>query len=244
MVGEASPLGMREWLQQFKNAMSLDDEHAIILADIVSRFVDLRASFKSRLLADADTIISQVTTLDAELDMWELLLPDRWRYEVERHPKESEFVYQGISHQYCDFWIARMHNNHRWSRILVNELLLVHIANMRSLPDIARRKEKSLPIISRLAMDICSSVSNLVVRANIIYMGQKEPMSVLSACLLILFPLCVAGSTIGVSDGLHEWAVRILGIIGDRMGVSQALSMIAWTKQQREKWRKIFGDTP
>jgi hypothetical protein len=61
----------------------------------------------------------------------------------------------------------------------------------------------------------------------------------MSGCFLLLFPLAVAGSGMGVSEDLHNWVIQLLGFIGRKMGISQALLMIDLTKKHRETWQKL-----
>jgi hypothetical protein len=50
------------------------------------------------------------------------------------------------------------------------------------------------------------------------------------------------GSAMGVPDGLHQWVISMLEIIGYEKGVAQALVMVEPTKMLREKWRSV-GDS-
>jgi hypothetical protein len=235
---------MKEWSQQVKNAMSPDDTHATGLAEIVSRFTNFHAAIRSRLLTDSNIIVREAIVLDADLEKWETELPRSWRYKIEHHKEESEFVYQGVSHLYRDFWTARVYNNFRWSRILVNQLIVVHKAYLGSFcSEDTAQQTKSLAIISRLASDICSSVSSQFHKPSLVEEAKTQGVPALSGCFLLLFPLAVAGSAMGVSDELHDYVVHTLETIGHRMGIAQALTLIEPTKLLREKW-SLVGKEP
>jgi hypothetical protein len=233
---------MKEWSQQVKRATNPDDAHATGLAYIVSRFTNLHASIRTRVLTDSNIIVREALLLDADMEKWEMQLPPSWRYKIEHHTEESEVVYQGVSHHYRDFWTARMYAHYRWSRILINELLLVHMAYLGSFcNDDNAQNTKSLTIISRLATDICSSVSSQFHKPTLVEEAKRQGIPALSGCFLLLFPLAVAGSAMGAPESLHDWVIRMLEIIGHEMGVAQALTMIAPTKLQREKWKLVKG---
>jgi len=243
-AGEASPPGIKEWSTQVKKAISPEDAHATDLVYIISRLTDLHASIRSKFLTDANIIVREALLLDADLEKWEMRLPQSWRYKCERHTEESDVVYQGVLHVYRDFWTARVYNNYRWSRILVNELLIVHMARLGlfSGEDTAQQN-KSLAMISSLAVDICCSVCSQFHNPSLVKEAKTQGVPALSGCFLLLFPLAIAGSAMGVADDLHDFVIRVLEIIGHGMGVAQALTAIAPTKMQREKW-KLVSDSP
>lgn len=63
----------------------------------------------------------------------------------------------------------------------------------------------------------------------------------MTGCFMLLLPLAIAGSGIGVSGGLHEWSVGMLEVIGGQMGVSQALAMVPLVRRQRARWVEGYG---
>jgi hypothetical protein len=48
-------------------------------------------------------------------------------------------------------------------------------------------------------------------------------------------------NSVAVSDGLPDWVISMLEIIGHGKGIAQALYLIPGTKMQCEKWQ-LFGD--
>jgi hypothetical protein len=233
---------MKEWSQQVKRATNPDDAHATSLAYIVSRFTNLHASIRSKILTDSNIIAREVLLLDADMEKWEMQLPPSWRYKIEHHTEESAVVYQGVSHHYRDLWTARIYSHYRWSRILVNELLLVHMAHLGAFCDKdTAQNTKSLAIISRLATDICSSVSSQFHKPTLVDEAKRQGIPALSGCFLLLFPLAVAGSATGAPESLHDYVIKMLEIIGYEMGVAQALTVIASIKLQREKRKLVSG---
>jgi len=54
---------------------------------------------------------------------------------------------------------------------------------------------------------------------------------------MLLWPLKIAGSAIGVPDGLHEWVIKVLDNIGQTMGIGQTRVAIFRMVRQRECWK-------
>lgn len=229
------------WSSQVKKALTPDDSHAADLAHIVSRFTNFHASVRSKLQTDSNAILREALLFEADLEEWDMQLPQSWRYKLEQHTEESAVMFKGVSHRYRDFWTARIYNHYRWCRILVNELLLTQLGSFSS--EDAAQRSKSLDLVARQAADICSSVSIQFHKPTLLQEAKQTGVPALSGCFLPLFPLAVAGSAIGVPQSLHDWVISMLEIIGHRKGVAQALYLVPGTKLQREKW-KLFGDGP
>lgn len=224
---------MEVWSQQVQKRMTHDDAFAAPLAYITSQFVDLYASVNSGSIVDPIIIIHQATALEAKLDAWEQLLPPCW-YFTEKFSDNDFHAFQIKSHQYNNFWIARMLSNYRWIRILINNLILFH------LPSSSSQRISSLATIARLSTDICHSVSYFLENC-IIEKGQVVPFPVLAGCLVIIFPLAVAGCAVGVGDEMHDWVITKLEMISIRMGILSAAYLIAKVRKLREEWA-VYGE--
>jgi hypothetical protein len=179
------------WSPQIKKAMTADDAHATDLAYIVSRFTNFHASIRSKLQTDSDIILREALLLDAELEEWDMQLPQSWRHRLEQHAEETAVMFKGVSHRYRDFWTARIYNHYRWCRILVNKLLLTQLGPFSS--EDAAQRSKSLDLISRQAADICSSVSIQFHKPTLLQEAKQNGVPALSGCFLPLSPLAVAG---------------------------------------------------
>jgi len=238
-VGEPDPPGMVEWCRQCRETIKPVDIYGMTLLEIVRRFVNLHASIKSNDPPDSRTIIQETLSLESEMDKWERECPEIWIFTTKESTEPSEITYKGQEHVYRDFWTARVYNNYRWGRILINELLIVHMAQLGlcSTEDVNQR-EKSLEIILRLATDICSSVASQFRRHNV-REARHNHVPAMSPCFFLLFPLAVAGSAIDIPDELHDWVTDMFGFIGNKMGIFQALSLIEATKAQRERWKTL-----
>ena len=238
--GEASPDDLG-WVQQIRNSLTTEDAHAADLTYIVSRFTNFHATVQCKLLTDSNVILREALLLDEALEKWERQLPHSWKYRLEQHTEATAVMYQGVAHRYRDFWTARIYCHYRWSRILVNELLLTHIGSFTS-EDTAQRT-KSLDIISKQAADICSSISIQFDKPTLMQEAKQNGMPAFSGCFLPLFPLAVAGSAMGVPQDLHDWVIGMLETIGHEKGINRALAMISPTKLLREKWKSVGVST-
>jgi hypothetical protein len=182
--------------------MTPDDAHATDLAYIVSRFTNVHASIRCKLQTHSDIILREALLLDAELEEWDMQLPQSLRYRLEQHAEETAVMFKGVSRRYRDFWTARIYDHYRWCRILVNELLLTQPGPFSS--EDAAQRSKSLDLISRQAADIRSSVPIKFHKPTLLQEAKQNGVSALSGCFLPLFPLAVAGSAIGGKPYFHN----------------------------------------
>lgn len=208
------------------------------LASIVFRCTNLNAAIRSSSSITSGGIVEESLVLIRELNDWEASLPEIWRFATVKVTNNLEDSFNGAAHDYHDMWTARIWNNFRWANIIINEILIVHMAHLgsTSCEDIAQRKE-SLATISRMATDICSSVHGQFSKYGI-KEAQNGKVTPMAGCFLLMFPLAIAGSALEVSQGVHVFAIRILEKIGNTMGIQQALAMVNLTIAQRDRWKK------
>jgi hypothetical protein len=133
---------------------------------------------------------------------------------------------------------ARIYGNYRWVRILTNELIWVQISRLSSFSvESEIQQRRALDVISKMATDICCSISGQV-RQHTIIKVKRSKIPPVSPVFILLFPLAVAAGAIGVSEELHNWAINMLFIIGNTMGIQQALLSIPAAKKHRQQWQK------
>lgn len=221
---------MQEWCESCRQTLEPTDVPVINLAHIIYRFTNFHASIKNNTLLDSNAILQEALALDFELEEWENSLPELWRFDTVSAPDNMPFTFLGKSHIYRDVWVSRVLNNYRWARILVNELLLIHMRQLRMFaPQHEEQQKRSIEMISRMATDICTGISWSFFR--------PRPRGHMSGVFMILFPLGIAGSSWSVSDELHFWVLDLLRYIGNRLGISQAISMVALVQLQRKAFR-------
>jgi hypothetical protein len=213
-----------------------DDTTASAAIEIMIRFIDLHASVRGGELTDPNQIILQVLLLETEYEEWERELPAEWSFTTEQAEEPDNAHFDGKYHMYSDIWYARMLNHYRWVRILLNELLLLHMARLPHLTTgHLAQKRKSLAIINAMATDICRSIPSHFRRYANLSASEKLPPR-MSGIFLMIWPLAVAGAAIGVSESLYDWVISRLEIISNQLGVRSASTMIERTKMCREKW--------
>lgn len=227
---------MKKWACIWGAALRETDAPVASLTEIIIQFVDLHASVRQGQATDANAIIQDALSLDNALEEWKAALPPAWKYRVVIS-SEAQGTYDGQYHIYSDHWIARMWDHYRWTRILVHELILTHMILLPSLPiELCDQQPQSLAIISHLASRICASVSSQLYRPNTTIPGPGSN-SQLTSVFMLLWPLKVAGSAIGVPEALHEWVLDVLDNIGQTMGIRQTKVVIFTTVMQREYWK-------
>jgi len=139
-----------------------------------------------------------------------------------------------------------MWDHYRWTCILVHELILTRLILLPSIsPDMYDQQTQSLRIISYLASHICASIASQLYWPNPNIPGPGWN-SQLTSVFMLLWPLKVAGSAIGVSNALHEWVIDVLENIGQTMGIRQTRVVVFTTIMQREYWKRngafVSGD--
>jgi hypothetical protein len=234
---------MTKWARIWGAALRGKDAPVASLTEIIIRFVDLHASVRQGEAVEADAIIRDALLLDNALEEWKAALPPAWKYRVVISA-EAQGTYDGQYHIYSDHWIARMWDHYRWTRILVHELVLTHLILLPSLPtELRDQQAKSLAIISHLASRVCASVSSQLYHPSRT-IPWPESNSQLTSVFMLLWPLKVAGSAIGVPEALHGWVLDVLENIGQTMGIRQTKVVIFRTKMQRGYWKSNRAFVP
>lgn len=207
--------------------------HASALADHIIQFVNLCASIRDGSLDDPDSIFSQALILDAQLEEWVGQLPQHWNFTTV--VDESRPAFQGKYHIYKAISMAHAWNHYRWVRIRNNELLLNYMVKVAYTPEHDIQRTKALNLITELATDICHSVSSESCGHTIENSNEKS-MPRMSGIFMALWPLAVAGSAIGAPEDVYHWVIKLLENAGYQMGILQAVTLIAWTNKQRQRW--------
>jgi hypothetical protein len=201
---EPAPTKILEWCTKRERYLSETDRHAFPLINIISRFVNFYSAFKKG-YSDAETVFEELLALEVELELWEAQVPEVWRFILEPTPEGAgESIFNGQSHVYRDLWsvildhssiwsiitdtymfsrTARIYGHYRWARILINELIWVHISRTSSFSvEHELQQRRSLETISNMARDICCSVSNQFRRHKVEHFrGNKIPPSTQSS---------------------------------------------------------------
>lgn len=186
---------------------------------------------------DAEEVVQAALLIDTELNDWEAGLPgETWSFDI-KESNQVHDLYQGKYHVYRSIWASRVLNHYRWARILINEVIILSISKLATSSSYSQFKQQALATISRITTDICVSApsffrllgSGLGSSAS----GEDDPPPI-DGVFLLLFSLIIAGSAIGISDELHDWIVKIMGIIASSMGIRHAAQSISIVKLLRQ----------
>lgn len=204
------------------------------------------------LILDAAYIYNAALELDNELAVWNAQLPAEWRFEIQslgEYDVDELFMYKRRlvfgenMHVWSDLWTSRVYNHYRWARIIVNELLLQFMPSTSTDPNSihASQTRHSLSIINLLSTEICASVSAqfYIPTLNAARSIKFPPMS---GSFVLLYPLLIAGSAVGVGVENYGFAKRTLELFGNEMGICQALALVREMRGRRRAWMSAAGE--
>ena len=207
---------------------------ASVLSGLIARFCNLRATMDSfrDYRRSADIVLSALE-IDAELEVWAADCPDMYMYEIVTLQKRSESVFSDNYHLYYNIWIATIWNHYRSIRILLNELVIEQLTQLKqcseALPDFRGEQpsvfyEKQIvlcrSLLLQLTQDICASVPFFFS-----YGSQSDCPPRAAGGNLLLWSLYIAGCTDVVSKVMRDWVIVNLEKITETMGIQQAKAL-------------------
>lgn len=218
------------------------EAHGHRLIVTIGKLSNLRADIFAGTFSDPQQIITAASAIEAELIAWLASLPPEFSYQNQNiSPYDFDFQYRcrGLTllddqyHVYPNLWVCNSWNQYRSARILVSEIILSHIrqvsdtSSMRSLSDEFRLHCKTLrATISRLAVDICRSVPFYLGGHQIeSTTGYVPPPESYVGGLMLLWPLFLSGVAESPNSAVRRWVVQCLSMIGNQMGLDQALAL-------------------
>ncbi|KAL2063043.1 hypothetical protein VTL71DRAFT_6115 [Oculimacula yallundae] len=101
--------------------------------------------------------------------------------------------------------------------------------------DRAVQREHSLRVISEVGHDICTSIAGQLTQFDGVKNTSTRQLHAMYGVILLLLPISVAGSAMGVPESMFLWSIRLLEYIENKMGVHQALAMIPLVTMQRQE---------
>ena len=239
MGEEILPPAFLDWISLSSGMVSTPDLPSAELITVLSRFVELSASVRSRLLHDGRPetfdVIRQALGIDRELGEWEARQEGMWAVTEERmdggfFPPDA--VFEGCYHVYTDMWTARVWTNYRWARIMVNQLLLESVerfpASSLSLLSTAQQRD-SLATIARVSRDTLVSIPTHYRHPRLKpvhreYFDKTKGGAGIGAAQVptLVFQLKVAGGAPGVPNSYYSWALAMIETIFADTGMIQA----------------------
>ncbi|KAK3692946.1 hypothetical protein B0T22DRAFT_367393 [Podospora appendiculata] len=241
-AGIALPDIFFDWVTLSENLATPQDKPAAELINTIARFVQLSAFVHSYALSDgrpktADVMLD-LLSLDAALDGWERRqVGGIWAVsESTCEPGGFVFppdgVFENTYHMYTDMWTARVWNHYRWSRNMVNQMLLDYADRYptSSAPLIsAAQQQRSLACVARLSRDALVSIPThyrhpALKRVHREYFDKTKGGAGMGAAGIptLLFQIKVPGCAPGVPMHYRLWAMRMLETIWADTGMLQA----------------------
>jgi hypothetical protein len=233
--GNAAP-NLPEWAPEVMSSFGLDEQPAVCLINIMFRFTRLHFSIRSNADIDPRTAIQLVRSIESELDLWERTLPSRWAF-VMKDSSDTQNTFNGRYMVYDNEWAARDLNHYFWTRLMVNETILMHTSRLPMMDrEDVRQRQLALETIAQMGVYICAgAASQMGAHGCGLPGGGTTRMPPLNGVFMLMFPLAVAGGAGGSPDNVYQWVVQRLQIIGSTMGIQRALELIPRVKMSRER---------
>ncbi|KAL1980549.1 hypothetical protein VTN96DRAFT_3994 [Rasamsonia emersonii] len=221
------------------------------LTKAVAKLCNLRVDISNGVIVDSADILSIAFSIDSELAEFASNMPPSFSYTVctrldGRPFRINEhyhlYPYNGCFHIYEHPLVCVIWNNYRYSRILVNRLILAElhklasqdgsVSNSRDFRDQCRGIRD---LMRQLAADICSTVPyqfGTVDREK----GEVQTPSRARgiACgFVMLYPLYAAACVDGYLSPTCSWVIDCLTIIARAMGIDAASTLITMLPMER-----------
>ncbi|RAL16853.1 Zn(II)2Cys6 transcription factor [Aspergillus homomorphus CBS 101889] len=209
------------------------------LISITGRLANLRADIRDKVITDNQDILTTVYSIEGELMTWLAALPSRFLYTTIESPWPTQSnwgltSYNNRYHVYQDLWLSHAWNQYRCARIMISEYILTYTYRlnlcMTLSPDLISHHAQVRDQAKKLALDICASVpyhfsADLVTGEATTFNTVALEHGFIRG-MILLWPLFLAGATEPKDHSLRRWVVDCLALIGNRMGIDQALALI------------------
>ncbi|KAJ5172728.1 hypothetical protein N7492_005321 [Penicillium capsulatum] len=236
--GVLSP-DIKDWSPDDFPSSETDLQPAIQLVDMLVRFMKFHSSLSFNLDTDNQNVIQFASSLDDEMEIWERNLPEKWIFVV-KESGDLQHTFNGKYVLYNDLWVSRDLNYYHWGRLMLNELILEHLAK-NQYPTLGhlKQRQQAMETVSRMATAICagaaSQMGGIGCGAPVKSRTRVPP---LNGVFMLLFPLTLAGSAAGAPDEVQAWVIKTFEKIGLTMGIQRALVLIPKLEQDRARKRR------
>jgi hypothetical protein len=207
------------------------------LSELSIKYSEIRCSMTSfHDYSNTEKILPALFALDAAYAEWVSLCPPEFIYTTVNLKERSDEVFSDHYHVYSSICIAKVWNNYRCVRILVNELLVDKLSHelerLKMSPcdqngDTRAYETQILAsnsMLFQLAHDICASVPYCLGYDNALDPALRDPPRTASGNLL-LWPLYSAAVTGMVSPMMRDWVAGRLMLIAEIIGIKQAIPL-------------------
>jgi hypothetical protein len=202
--------------------------------------VNLRAAIRDGSITDPNVVRQIVTDMDEDLARWEMSLPQSWSYTETDADDPRVICFNNKRHKYPDLWVADIWNNWRVLRILVCRYAL----RQDGLSTAACEADKvnTHLMIQRYSRDVCKSVPCFFgsPRECNFDIFQSAFLTVLTGFIALIRPLYAVAIQAHNDESTRKFAIAILRLIDDGMGVRQA-RLLADTATERLTSRPSYN---
>lgn len=232
-------MAILSWSPDVILSSEIDLLPAVQLIDILFRFMKFHYSVHFDSDKNPENVIQSALRLDEEMEKWEKGLPEKWMFIV-KQSGDLQHTFNGKYLVYNDVWASRDLNYYHWARLMLNEMVLVHLARAKY-PTLGhlKQRQRALEMVSRMATGVCAgAASQMGVFGRGVPAKARARLPPLNGVFMLLFPLTIAGSTAGAPDEVQIWVIKTLEKIGGTMGIQRALQLIPKVEQDRARKRR------
>jgi hypothetical protein len=202
--------------------------------DIVTRFANLRALLKDRLLTDASDIVLTALPIEQDLMIWLEDLSPAFIFTTASVETAAEVVYGSHCHIYEHLWAAFNMNTYRTTHLMIHSMILEYLVPYATsthpvgmIQNPASQYQKSLKTSHYLGTEIAASLPFHLGFGKSSGMPPPHKRTPIAGGLFSLWPLYILGTTRSIPEDLRAWAAERLVMIRNTMGI-QTASMLAW----------------
>ncbi|KAJ5324937.1 hypothetical protein N7476_003537 [Penicillium atrosanguineum] len=157
--GKSTP-DLLEWSPDIMSKFGPEMQPAIRLIDIMIRFMRVHYSMRSNPNIDPRTAISLTLSFESELDQWANILPQKWAFGI-NESSDTQSTFNGKYMVYDDTWAPRDLNHYFWARLMVNEMILLHISRLAVItPEDLGQRQLAFDTIARMGTYICAGAAS------------------------------------------------------------------------------------
>ncbi|KAF2810410.1 uncharacterized protein BDZ99DRAFT_508838 [Mytilinidion resinicola] len=193
------------------------------VTDLSVQYANLRGDIRTGAIP-SDKIIARTLELDAKYAAIRATMPPSWQYTTALAPQSSPHIYNRTYFPYLDRHITQTWNVTRFTRILLNELILAHCSASSPLAD------QAIEVIQTIVFDICAAAPQYIdcahAASHLLPESQNPPWppgtgipaqdgsphthcpSQKMSAYTLIFPLFVAAQSRYSPPGVRSWIAK------------------------------------
>lgn len=229
---------------------------AVSLIPLLARVTELKARARWTTFSDghdATTIMMrQLLETDEAMATWEDSQQGIWTYQTYADQSlPSDAVFHNTYHRYSNVWTSRTWSHFRWSRILLNQMLMEfsgrYPLSAASVVSLAKQ-DHIQETIRRLAVDVLISVPTHYKHPSLTWSHldaiQSHGGAGAGAVGIphLIFQLQTAACAPGVSYEVWSWAVGIMDMVWRELGMLHAKSLADVCRAHRARLDQLVPE--